>query len=527
MIGLSGVLYEVSYFILVFLLISSNLFSVAYLPLQPLFLLMGVKQRFFSPSRGIRQGDPLSPYLFILCMEFRGALIHSKCEEGAWTRLRASRWGPGFFHIFFVDDLLLFAKANFKNCDAISEVLQTFCTTSGQKISNVKSRVFFSPTVPNSTRNGICHKLGVFMTSSLGKYLGFPIIHSGKTRNDFQFVVERVQAKLDGWKSKLLSPAGRLVLIKSAALPISDYVMQCVALPTKIYSSVDKLCRDFLWGSTLEKRKLHLVNWSKVTLPTDIGGLGIFQMKHRNSALLAKLCWRIATDKDKPWAQILIKKYLTPSRLSHRGKHRPCSKIWAGCKKGGVIFNKGIRWKIHNGNSVGFWNDFWLTSGPLRAHIQGPLTTSEESLLLSDVSSGNSWNFGLLSFDFPFNLLQEIRATPFSTSSSMEDTIIWGFSSDGDFSLKSAYYLAKGLNPLNLVTNNAWIWKVMTSPWIKFFLWLCSHSSVPTYEVLGSRGLSIDSLCPICGLQSESIIHMLRDCYVVKIFLDETWYSGL
>ena len=72
--------------------------------------------------------------------------------------------------------------------------------------------------------------------------------------------------------------------------------MPCHALPIKTCSAIDKLNRDFLWGSTQEKRKLHLVNWNVVTLPKLYDGLGIFQMRARNEALLAKLCWRIANN---------------------------------------------------------------------------------------------------------------------------------------------------------------------------------------------------------------------------------------
>ena len=75
-------------------------------------LLNGSQLEEFQPSRGLRQGDPISPYIFILCMEFLSTLIHKKCEEGDWTRVKASRNGPGFSHIFFADDLLLFASTS-------------------------------------------------------------------------------------------------------------------------------------------------------------------------------------------------------------------------------------------------------------------------------------------------------------------------------------------------------------------------------------------------------------------------------
>ena len=87
----------------------------------------------FRPSRGIRQGDPLSPYIFILCMELLGQLIQEKCEAKVWCPVKASRSGPAFSHLFFADDLVLFAKANAENCVAIREVLDTFAISLGKQ----------------------------------------------------------------------------------------------------------------------------------------------------------------------------------------------------------------------------------------------------------------------------------------------------------------------------------------------------------------------------------------------------------
>ena len=101
----------------------------------------------FHPSRGIRHGDPLSPYLFILCMEFLGHLIEEKCNAKLWSPVKASRGGPSFSHLFFADDLVLFARADSENCHAINDALQEFCSRSGQRVSEAKSRVFFSPSV--------------------------------------------------------------------------------------------------------------------------------------------------------------------------------------------------------------------------------------------------------------------------------------------------------------------------------------------------------------------------------------------
>ena len=119
------------------------------------------------PSKGIRQGDPLSPYIFILCIEFLGQLIEGKCREKLWNPVKSSRNGPSFSHLFFADDLVLFAKANHANCTAIREVMTIFCEKSGQSVSESKSKVYFSPNIDIASRENMCNILGFRSTASL------------------------------------------------------------------------------------------------------------------------------------------------------------------------------------------------------------------------------------------------------------------------------------------------------------------------------------------------------------------------
>ena len=133
------------------------------------------------PSCGLRQGDLISPYIFILYMEFSSTLINLKCEEGSWKKIKASRSGPGFSHIFFfADDLLLFAKIDESNIEALVEVLDEFCKLTSLKISKEKSKIFFSPNVTTEEKGEIVNQTGIGETHNLGKYLGFPIIHKGR-----------------------------------------------------------------------------------------------------------------------------------------------------------------------------------------------------------------------------------------------------------------------------------------------------------------------------------------------------------
>ena len=214
----------------------------------------------FLPSRGIRQGDPMSPYLFILCMEMLGYLITEKCEAKLWDPVKASRNGPAFSHLFFADDLVLFAKADLKNCCHVREALDTFCDLSGQKVSHHKSKVYFSPNVSQSTRAELSDVLGFSSTPNLGKYLGFPLKHPGSTSRDFNFIIERVQAKLQGWKANMLSMAGRVILSQSVISAIPSYVMQGCVLPARVLNHLDRTNRDFLWGASESGKKMHMVS---------------------------------------------------------------------------------------------------------------------------------------------------------------------------------------------------------------------------------------------------------------------------
>ena len=179
-------------------------------------------------------------------------------------------------------------------------MLEKFCTESGQKISSKKSRVYFSPNVNESLKDEVCDKLGIRETHNIGKYLGFLLRHRGVAKNPYKFIVEKVMSQLARWKAKYLSFAGRMMLIKSVTSAISNYVMQGVALPVHICDKLDKVNWDFLWGSMSEKKRMHMVGWSKIVRSKEEGGLGIQAAKAKNIVLLSKLNRRMYHEQNAP-----------------------------------------------------------------------------------------------------------------------------------------------------------------------------------------------------------------------------------
>lgn len=189
----------------------------------------------FSPGRGLRQGDPLSPYLFVLCMEVLGQSISKSVSSLAWKPIRLSRQGPSVSHIFFADDLLLFGEASFSQAHLMEHVLAVFCGMSGQRVNRNKSRVWFSPNTPQYLRGTICSAFQIPSASDLGVYLGVPLVHGRLKRGHFQFLIERTKRRLAGWKVKLLSKAARLVLLKATLSSLPIYAMQTTAIPKSVF----------------------------------------------------------------------------------------------------------------------------------------------------------------------------------------------------------------------------------------------------------------------------------------------------
>ena len=245
-----------------------------------------------------------------------------------------------------------------QNCNAINDMIQDFCAKFGQKVSATKTSVFFSPNVDSDLKDNLTNLLVFDSMTNLGKYLGFPLKHPGTWKLDFDFVLDQVKKKIAGWKANLLSMVGRMVLVQASSSAIPSYVMHYTFLPNKILDGIDRVNRNFLWGSNDHARKMHWVNWDVVTKPKEAGGLGLQSAKGRNTALLANLNWRFHLEKSSMWAKVLKFKYCTQQRINSRNAARlPSSSTWKGLKKEEDIFRQGIKWLLGYNSSLSFWKD--------------------------------------------------------------------------------------------------------------------------------------------------------------------------
>jgi hypothetical protein len=144
------------------------------------------------PTRGIRQGDPISPYLFLLCTEGLSCLLQRRADQGELQGLCNGRLGPPISHLLFADNSIFFARSDERSVNALQSTLQTYCEGSGQKINLDKSSLFFGSRCPVAIKNRVKQKLNVHSDAWQDFYLGMPTEIGRSPVRTFRFLVTRM-----------------------------------------------------------------------------------------------------------------------------------------------------------------------------------------------------------------------------------------------------------------------------------------------------------------------------------------------
>src|SRR6266487_2803707 len=205
-----------------------------------------------SPGRGLRQGDPLSPYLFILVTKCLTALIHQAVGRGDLHGVRICRGAPEVSHILFADDCFLFCRANVAEVNELMRILHTYETTSGQEVNLLKSKVFISRNMSQSAQEDLSRILAVKLVLGTSIYLGLPSTVGRRKKAIFSYIKDRIWKRINSWRGRALSKAGKEIMIKLVLQAIPSYVMSMFILPASLIDDIGKMINAFWWrnGST-------------------------------------------------------------------------------------------------------------------------------------------------------------------------------------------------------------------------------------------------------------------------------------
>ncbi|MCH88382.1 ribonuclease H, partial [Trifolium medium] len=391
------------------------------------------------------QGDPMSPYLFVLGMDKLSHIISDEIDSGKWKRkpMKAGRNGPSISHIMFADDILLFGQATSESMGSVIKALQLFCSMSGQQVNHDKSSIFFSKNVSMETRVHLVEASGFTEVSNIGKYLGVPALGRSPRRNDFQYLVEKVKAKLAGWKAQQLSLAGRITLAKSVIQAIPIYPMLSMRIPKVCLNEIHKIRRSFIWGDNDERRHAHLIGWQTMTLPKSQGGMGFKDLHIMNDACLLKMNWALLKGEHHLWGQVLLGKY-GRGRNARDGviAHQTDSVLWKAIVNLWPQLQQHVYWAVGDGQKINVWKDKWLDDKSRICDLIGSVPEDVQSWKLLDIiNDQGEWNFNKLHQYVPNNTMQKIKAIVPPHANNGCDEMLWPGINMGHFTWKEYVFL--------------------------------------------------------------------------------------
>lgn len=493
-------------------------------------LLNGRSHGFIKPERGIRQGDPLSPFLFILCAEALVSCLNQAEVAGCIKGIRLADSGPSIHHLLFADDSLLMCKASVEEAKALTDCLKSYGDASGQEINKSKSSIIFGKKVPLGVQDQIKATLDIVNLGGEGSYLGLPECLSGSKRKLLGFIREKLQGRLNGWFAKALSQGGKEILLKSIGLAIPVFAMSCFKLPKDVCTKLTSVMTEFWWSSKTSKKKIPWVAWKKMCRPKDQGGLGFRDISHFNQALLGKQAWRVWSNPSSLLHQILKHRYFKNHSFLNGCPGRRPSYAWRSILHGRDLMQKGLINRIGDGQDTRMWIDNWIMDVIPRIPRYRLDANINLSMKVSELINPQT---GLWKLETIRRLVMEEDVQHIlnvKTRHQRNDSTIWSFSNNGMYSSKSGYKLIdtlQGVNSNHLqglppIETRLWsrIWKLKTSPKIRHFLWKALSGALAVKERIQARGIMVDSTCNACDLMTtESICHVLFHCRTAK----ETW----
>ncbi|KAL6551480.1 hypothetical protein OROGR_007634 [Orobanche gracilis] len=257
----------------------------------------------FNGGKGLRQGDPISPFLFVICMEYLRRLMRG-LKDDTQFKFHPKCAVLGITHLVFADDLLFFCKGDLKSTTALMDMFERFSKTSGLIANCPKSEIYFSG-VKQEVKERILEVSGLQEGLLPFRYLGVPLNGKRLSITQFQPLLEKMIGKVTHWTSRLLSYGGRLQLVNSVLYAIQQYWSRIFLFPKKVMRAIEGICRRFLWSGEAGESMKSPIAWDSLCRSKKEGGLTLIHLPTSNKVAFLKLLWAINNKEDKLWIKWL------------------------------------------------------------------------------------------------------------------------------------------------------------------------------------------------------------------------------
>lgn len=473
-------------------------------------LLNGVPGPWINCKRGLRQGDPLSPYLFIIVADVLQCLVQRSCAHGDIQHpVDASLPCPV---LQYADDTLLLVRGDVSAIVALKQVLDMFSRATGLDINYHKS-TFVPMNISREDTVRMANILGCNIESFPQTYLGLPLTPHKIRVSDYQPLITRVDRYLAGWKARLLSTGGRLTLVNAVLSSLPIYFMSSTLMPKTVIDAIDGRRRSFLWTG---EEKTHgskcLVAWTRVCQDKAYGGLGVKDLACQNHCLLLKIIHKLHDPQDLPW-----KSWFLSQHGPELGKIDPDSYIARLVVEELPRYRLISRVIISDGKMTSFWHDKWLSHNTLAEMLPALYSHSVRpeilvaDALLSHISTQLRPRLTNCARE-EMRLLQDCLVH--IALSASPDSRVFGSTSTTSFNTKEIYRILQGDRELDPDSERVWHTRVPKK--IKIFGWLLHHGRLNSRGYMYHRNICSmeESNCERCTMTTETAEHIFRDCPV-------------
>ncbi|GAU41378.1 hypothetical protein TSUD_398150 [Trifolium subterraneum] len=340
----------------------------------------------------------------------------------------------------------------------------------------------------------------------------------------FSYIKDRIWKRINSWRGRALSKAGKEIMIKSVLQAIPSYVMSMFILPASLIDDTEKMINAFWWrsGSTNNNntKGIHWLAWERLACPKAYGGLGFRNFEAFNKAMVAKQVWNIVQNPNSLVAKLIKARYFSRSSLFEAPLGYNPSFAWRSRCQARQILSLGCRWRIGSGDNICVMHDPWLR-GSANRWVPSPQPAGVYQLSVRDLLHENykAWNIVKVRNLFSRDVAEKILETPL-VSSIREDKVVWEEEINGCYSVKSGYKLAMryliGSDKYHVMGNWNGIWKAQVPHKARHLLWRLCRGCLPTRSRLLERRVECTLNCPVCDEEIEDELHIFFRCAVAR-----------
>ena len=253
-------------------------------------LVNGSPTKEFKPTRGLRQGDPLAPFLFLVVAEGLSGLVRQALRKEVLRSVKVGRNKIECCLLQFADDTLFLCEDSFNNIFVIKAILRSYEIVSGLKVNFHKSKVA-GVNIDEYAISTYAKTLNCNTMRLPFQYLRVEVGGNPRKKQLWEPIVKKIEDRLTTWKGKLLSMAGRICLLKSVFTSIPLFYLSIFRAPVAMCNRISSIKRRILWAWGKENKAISWVSWENVCKSCEEGGLRVKEIRNFNSALLAKWKW--------------------------------------------------------------------------------------------------------------------------------------------------------------------------------------------------------------------------------------------